>query len=61
MKKEIYYADIQTTLNIYCHTTLQYKKEQVNRLQPFFRETGYHFMRNMLRSIADDKDRRKRI
>ena len=49
MKKEIYYADIQTTLNIYCHTTLRYKKEQVNRLQPFFRETGYHFMRNMLR------------
>ncbi len=49
MKKEIYYADIQATLNIYCHTTLQYKKEQVNRLQPFFRETGYHFMRNMLR------------
>lgn len=30
------HADIQTTLNIYCHTTLQYKKEQINRLQPFF-------------------------
>ena len=30
------HADIRTTLNIYCHTTLQYKKEQVNRLQPFF-------------------------
>ena len=36
MKKEIYYADIQTTLNIYCQTTLKYKKEQVNRLRPFF-------------------------
>lgn len=30
------HADIQTTLNIYCHTTLQYKRDQVNRLQPFF-------------------------
>lgn len=29
------HADVQTTLNYYCHTTLEYKREQMNLLIPF--------------------------
>lgn len=34
------HADIRTTLGIYCHASLQYKREQVNRLQPFAQEAA---------------------
>ena len=30
------HADVKTTLNYYCHTTLEYKREQLNLLSPFF-------------------------
>lgn len=29
------HADVKTTLNCYCHTTLEHKREQINLLTPF--------------------------